>query len=206
MYTSLAAASETLRQMLQDAMESDIRVGGLAGIFIGATTVSLETPQEMTAAGRRGLSLWLYRISRDEHRLNEPPQIRTTAGRVEVIPTPLPLRLHYLVTPIAPGNPDTEQRILGRALQLFHAHPIVAGSLLRAELAGTEAELHVHLEALALEEITRVWEALEGSYQLAVSYEVSLVHIASAADPLPVELVESVRPDWAVIAEREVAV
>ena len=206
MYQSLAAASETLRQMLQDAMASDIGLSGLAGFFSGTTTVSLETPQEMISASRRGLSLWLYRVARDEHRLNEPPRTRTRAdGRVEVVPTPLPVRLHYLVTPIAPGIPDTEQRILGRALQLFHMHPVVSGPMLRAELGGTDAELHVHLEALGIEEMTRVWEALEGSYQLGVSYEVSLVNIASLADPLRVEPVESVRADWASITAREAA-
>ena len=42
-------------------------------------------------------------------------------------------------------------------------------------------ELKVRLEPLTLEEITRVWEALEGSYQLSVSYEVSVVNIMPGA-------------------------
>jgi hypothetical protein len=126
-------------------------------------------------------------------------------GTVEVIPTPLPIRLHYLMTPLANSNPDTEQRILGRVLQLFHTVPIVSGSLLQAEFAGTATELHVHLEALGLDEITRVWEALEGSYQLSVSYEVSLPRIHSAADPVHETLVESVRAHHALIVAQESA-
>lgn len=204
MYTSLAATSETLRQMLLQAMTSDIGPSGLAGFFTGTTTVSLETPQEMVRAGRQGVSLWLYRVIRDEDRLNDPPRARSLPnGQVEYTPAPLPMRLHYLVTPLARNNPNTEQRILGRVLQLFHAIPIVAGARLRAELTGTDAELHVHLEALGLEEITRVWEALEGSYQLSVSYEVTLANIDSAAAPLVSSLVESVHPDVSVIAGRE---
>jgi hypothetical protein len=204
MYTSLAATSETLRQLLLDAMATDIGPSGLAAFFTGATTVSLETPQEMVAAGRQGLSVWLYRVARDECRLNQPASVRTLpTGVVEVVPPPLPIRLHYLLTPLATGNPDTEQRILGRALQLFHTHPVVAGAMLRAELAGTDTEIHVHLEALNIEEITRVWEALEGSYQLAVSYEVTLANIESGTDPLHAELVESVRSDAAIILGRE---
>jgi|SRR5579872_6229113 len=206
MYQVLAATSATLRQMLIDSMGADVGPSGLATFFTGTTTVSLETPPEMRSAGRQGLSVWLYRVIRDENRLNDPPEIHTLpSGATEVLPTPLPLRLHYLMTPLATGNPDTEQRILGRALQLFHTYPIVSGPFLQAELAGTDAQIHVHLEALALEEITRVWEALEGSYQLSVSYEVTLARIRSAADPLRASLVESVRADMALIVDEEPA-
>jgi len=206
MYTVLAATSATLRQMLVDSMAADIGPSGLATFFTGATTVALETPQEMLQAGRQGLSVWLYRVARDDQRLNDPPEVRTLpSGEAVVIPTPLPVRLHYLMTPLAPASPDTEQRILGRTLQLFHRYPIVSGAFLRAELAGTNAELHVHLDALGLEDITRVWEALEGSYQLCVSYEVTLARIHAGVDPLQANLVESVRSDYAVIVGQEPA-
>jgi hypothetical protein len=127
------------------------------------------------------------------------------SGEVEVVPPPLPVRIHYLLTPIATANPDTEQRILGRALQLFHTYPIVSGAFLQAELAGTATELHVHLEALGLEDITRVWDALDGSYQLSVSYEVTLARISVVSDPLHMSLVESVHPNPALILDRESA-
>lgn len=206
MYTALAATSATLRQMLADSMAADVGPSGLATFFSGTTTVSLETPQEMRDAGRQGLSVWLYRITRDESRLNDPPELRTLpTGEAELLPPPLPVRLHYLMTPLAAASPDTEQRILGRVLQLFHTVPIVSGAFLQAELAGTGAEIHVHLEALGLEEMTRVWEALEGSYQLSVSYEVSLARIRSAAEPRRASLVESVRAEHAIILQREPA-
>jgi len=200
MYTVLAATSETLRQMLADAMASDIGPSGLASFFVGTTSVSLATPHEMVTASRQGVSLWLYRVERDDERYNDPPIVRTRPdGEIEIIPAPLPVRLHYLVTPLATGNPDTAQRILGRAMQLFHANSTIAGALLRSDLSGTDAELHVHLEPMGLEQITRVWEALEGSYQLSVSYEVTVANIVSAAQPLRASLVESVRPEAGVI-------
>lgn len=203
MYTVLAATSETLRQMLADSMAADIGPSGLATFFTGTTAVSLATPSEMATGSRQGISLWLYRVERDDERYNDPPIIRTLSnGQVEVIPAPLPVRLHYLLTPLASNSPDTAQRILGRALQLFHATPTVAGALLRAELAASDAELHVHLESMGLEEITRVWEALEGSYQLSVSYEVTVANIASAVEPARVSLVESVRPEVGVLVGR----
>jgi hypothetical protein len=201
MHTRLAAVSETLRQLLEDAMLSDTGTGGLATFFGSGGTglVSLANPEEM-GADTEGLSLWLYRVARDEQRLNEPPTMRPIGGgRVELVPPPLPLRLHYLVTPLAKDAPDTEQKILGRVLQALHSRPIVAGAALRGDLTGSDAELHVHLEALSLDDVARVWEAMQASYQLSVSYEVTLAHIESQARPERSSLVESLRAEHAVI-------
>jgi hypothetical protein len=46
---------------------------------------------------------------------------------------------------------------------------------------------------MTLEEITRVWNALERSYELSVSYEVSVVYVESEVtdDHVPVESVLS---------------
>jgi hypothetical protein len=198
MHTRLASVSETLRQLLEDSMLADTGPGGLAGFFGGGAIVSLATPEEMT--GRQGVSLWLYRVARDEQRLNDPPMVRSIGGgAVELVPPPLPLRLHYLVTPLTQDSPDTEQRILGRVLQTLHSRSIVSGAALRGDLTGTDAEIHVHLEALALDEVARVWEALQASYQLSVSYEVTLANIFSIARPERGSLVESVRAEHAVV-------
>jgi hypothetical protein len=206
MYTHLAATSETLRQFLLAGLRADLGPSGLAAFFNGAFQVSLATPQEMTQGNpaQQGLSLWLYRIVRDESRLNDPPLVRPLpSGQVEIVPPPLPLRLHYLVTPVVDNSPNTEQRILGRVLQLFHSTPVLAGALLADELAGTEAQVIVRLEALSLDEIARVWEALEGSYQLCISYEVTLANIETIAFPQRGVPVESARSDWALIVGAE---
>jgi hypothetical protein len=148
---------------------------------IGAATVSLSNPDEMATAGESGLSLWLYRIIRDEQRLNAPPE-RIAPDRYR--PTPLPVRLHYLISPImgdAVGGsaPETLQQMLGAVLQAYHEHPLVSGSLLVGDYAGTNVELALRLESLGLEEITRVWDSLDRAYQLSLSYEVSVVSIAT---------------------------
>ncbi len=203
----LADTSETLRKLLEDEFAADFGPGGIASFFTGAgTEVSIDTPEGMTQANRQGLSVWLYRVARDETRLNDPPTVRPlAAGGVELLPPPLPLRLHYLMTPIAPKAPDTEQKILGRVLRAFHSRPLVSGALLQGDLMGSGAEIAVRLEQMSLEEITRVWEALEGSYQLSVSYEVTLALVHSAALPLRPSLVESVHRQSALILERSAA-
>lgn len=207
MSNTLADTSETLRSLLETALVADVAPGGLAAFFSSANTeVSIATPREMTRLKKQGLSVWLYRVVRDETRLNDPPTVRPlSGGGVELVPPPLPLRLHYLMTPLAPKAPDTEQKILGRLLQAFHARSILSGALLRGDLTGTDAEIHVRLEPMSLDEVSRVWEALEGSYQLSVSYEVTLAMIESTALPLRSGLVESVRRDSALILARETA-
>ena len=89
--------------------------------------------------------------------------------------------------------------ILGKVLQSFHSHPVLRGTDLRAELSGTDAELKIRLEPMSLEEITRVWESLEGSYQLSVSYEVSVVNIDSDLEPDQVTPVEVALPEYGLI-------
>lgn len=190
MYAALRATSETIRRFLDT---------NLAGILNPGMTVSLRTPEEMFEVPEQGVSLWLYRIARDDQRLNDPP-LRIAPNQLRT--PPLPLRLHYLITPITAkrtGNPETEQLIMGRVLQLFHSRPTLRGADLHAEFAGTDVELMLRLEPMALEEITRVWDALEGSYQLSVSYEVTLVNIDSAREPDAITPVDVVLPKYGVI-------
>jgi len=164
--------------------------------------VSLNTPQEMTQPpAQQGVSVWLYRVIRDEQRLNAPPE---RLGPNQLRYPPLPLCLHYLVTPVIDSNgngagPEVEQTVLGKVLQIFHDHPRLRGTDLRDDFSGTTVELHVRLEPLTLEEITRIWEGLHSSYQLSVSYEVSVVNIASAMEPESISPVQVALPEYGVI-------
>ena len=199
MYTVLRATSKTLAGYLEQQFQADtvLRTFFSSG---GGMVVSLNTPEEMNENNTQGLSVWLYRVVRDDQRLNDPPRRLSPDQSLQ---PPLPVRLHYLITPITASNqsasPETEQLILGKVLQAFHSHPELRGTDLKAELAGTDAELHILLETMSLEEITRVWEALEGSYQLSVTYEVSLVNIEAAIEPERTTPVEVVAPEYGLI-------
>jgi len=196
MYQALLATSETIRKYIED------HIGSVP--TTAPKRVTLNTPKEMSSSNTEGVSVWLYRVVRDPERLNDPVQ---RIGWDQLKPPPLPLRLHYLITPItgtdqpaAPlGNPDDEQKLLGRVLQLFHQHPVLRGVDLQGAFLGTATELHVRLEPMGLEEITRVWEALEGSYQLSVSYEVSVVNIEAETEPESMTPVEVVLPEYGII-------
>jgi len=200
MFTHILGASLTLQSVLKNSFVAD---PGLAHLFGGGGTavISLATPDGMEAAGLTGLSMWLYRLIRDEQTLNRPPrQIAPNLYRRQ----PLPVRLHYLMTPILTGSaggvpaPETEQLIIGRVLQTFLDEPLITGADLQGSYAGTAYQLAVRLETLGLDETSRIWEGLERSYQLSVSYEVSIVVIASDTAPLSAVPVATVQTQIAI--------
>lgn len=181
MSTAVRAASETLRSVLQDAMATD-PVLSLLFTGAGASVVSLANPDEMANAGESGISLWLYRIIRDEQLLNAPPErIAPNLFR----PTSLPVRLKYLIAPVigadGAGAPiATRHHILGAILRTFHERSLISGVLLAGDFAGTSVELAVRLEDPELEALARLWDSLDAGFQLSLSYEVGIVSINSA--------------------------
>jgi|SRR5215475_705243 len=197
MFTHIRAASLTLQGVLQRSFRADPDLAQMFDPSLGGKAiVSLATPDGMEAAGDIGLSMWLYRLIRDDQTLNQPPR--------RIMPNlisrqPLPLRTHYLMTPIITGNanipaPEAEQLIIGRVLQTFHDEPLISGPDLAGSDQGTAVELAVRLETLGLDETSRIWEGLERSYQLSISYEVSIVVIASAREPISAPPVVVVMP------------
>ena len=199
MYTAISATSDTLMHYLRQQLAADISF-----FTDGSMIVTLNNPQEMVERGRQGLSLWLYRVVRDEERLNAPPE---RVSRTERRPVPLPVRLHYLMTPLVniedDESPLTEQTILGRVLQAMHDRPRLRGMDLQGDLAGSQVEIYTRMESLGLDEIARVWEALDRSYQLSVSYEVSVVYIHSRHPLLEGAPVEVVMPEYGSIIGSE---
>jgi hypothetical protein len=202
MSTALRDTTVSLRTLIESRLAADPEV--LALLPPGsALAVSLNTPEEMSDADEEGLSLWLYRVTRDEHLLNVPPR-RVAPDRLR-LPC-LPMRLHYLLTPVferAQGvsAPEFEQTLLGKVLQLFHEQPTLRGTDLLGTLSGRDLEITVRLESLSLEEITRVWDALERSYQLCLSYEVSVVPIDARRDLLTGPPVQVFAPELGLVSE-----
>src|SRR6266851_6688976 len=133
MYTALRATSLTLAGYLTNRLVAEPVLGALFDPALGGTMqVSLNTPEEMVSNHLQGLSIWLYRIVRDEQRLNAPLE-RIAPDRLLL--AALPVRLHYLATPLvtvngaAPGvSPEQEQAILGKVLQSFNDHATLRGA------------------------------------------------------------------------------
>lgn len=172
-YQAIRAVSETLKALIETAVANTPL----------AVTAHLETPKEMRlGTPKTGISLWLYRVTRNEHRLNQPA-VRPQPNQLRR--QPMPINLHYLVTPIM-AQPADEQLLLGLLLQLFNDHPMVRGADLKDALAGGPEELRVTLETLSVEDLTRIWGALQEPYQTSLTYLVQVIEIESRLDPLAV--------------------
>jgi len=172
-FSVIGAVSSTLREMLNQNIT--LSTGTLAGI-----PIQLQSPKEMQDLGLNGVSVWLYKVSRMAEMLNEPPERR---GTNQILRTPLPVQLYYLVTPLL-ADPITRHTVLGRVLQVFNDRAILRGADLQGVLQGTSEQLRVNLEALSIEELSLVWDALSEPYQLSVTYLVQAVKIDSDLEPL----------------------
>lgn len=134
------------------------------------------------------MSVWLYLVERDGETLNLPPH---RISRHLLLRRPLMLRLHYLVMSMVDYETreqaaELEQLILGEILQVFHDE---------ASLAGARLVNKLSVQPLSLEELTRVWDALEQPYQPCGSYEVGVVPIESAEAPAHVMPVDALTTD-----------
>ena len=204
MYTWVRATTITLTELLREHMEADPGLRPFFSSAVGGThIVSAGTPQEMGENNLTGLSVWLYRINRDEQLVNHPPR-RISFDQIEK--PRLPLRLHYLITPVMENNvngigPRLEHTVIGKVLQTLHDHSLLAGTLLRDDLAGSGVQIAVRLEQLDLDQTSRIWDALESSYQLCVSYEASVVLLASDVEASRFVPVDVVAPEYGVITE-----
>src|SRR5262245_32360314 len=113
-YTAIRDASRTLQKLLQDELTGEFGVS--------RPDVTLRTPKEMKIT--TGVSLWLYRVVRNEYLTNQPP-VRVSPSALRR--TPLAVNLHYLVTPLMDDDAETEQQVLGKVLEIFYDHPILRG-------------------------------------------------------------------------------
>ena len=163
-FTAIRAVSQTLFDILEANITNSTEPE-LQGV-----PIDLRSPREMRGDGTPslGISLWLYQVVRNADLLNHPPQ-RPAPDRI--LRRALPIELYYLVTPIA-NEPEDEQALMGRVLQVFNDRPILRGSDLKDSLLNTQVELRMILEAPSLEELTRIWHALQEPYQLSVTYMV----------------------------------
>jgi len=173
-YTVISAVSSTLQSILKQNITSSNDPA------LHAVEIYLLSPKEMQdAANATGISLWLYKVTRMAEMLNEPPE---RVAPTQLQRTPLPVLLFYLITPFSP-DPGTRHILLGRVLQVLYDHAILRGSDLQGVLQGTTEQLRVNLEALSLEELSLVWEALSEPYQLSVTYLVQVAKIDSEFAP-----------------------
>lgn len=177
-YLVLDATGRALRELLRDEFRNEPRLASYVATVDG---IALKTPTEVIRTGKGQISLWLYNIAENEFLRNAPPR----AAPERRFPA-LPLNLHFMLTPLT-TNGEADLMVMGKAMQVFHDNPLIVVSNSRD---GTFERLSIELERLALDELSRLWEALSEPYRLSVSYLVQVATIDAADLPGDVPVIE----------------
>lgn len=171
-YTSVRAVSLVLQKLLRGEItnSSDPQLKNV--------DVFLYSPKLMREKTKSGISLWLYRVTREGDTLNREPE---RVGSSHLRRVPLPLTLYYLITPMR-TEPEDEQTLLGKVVQVLHDRAIVRGADVGSVLGADQTELRIVLDVHGLEELARVWDVLKEPYQLSICYTVQTISIDSDVD------------------------
>jgi len=186
-YKVISEVSKVLRQILWAEFSADPVV---SDIIRAPQEIVFKNPTETAADTANRLSVWLHQVTENEFVKNQP-MVRANGPESARFP-PLALNLYYLVTPFAPShNPESEQLLLGKTMQVLYDNAIV---VLLDQTPGEEVaeELRIILARLSLEELTRIWEALQAPYRLSVCYQVRVTSIESDRVPGGARIVERI--------------
>jgi hypothetical protein len=151
-------------------------VSGQALTDVPACKVRLLSSGDFTKIGDvldlPALTLYLYRITVNEHTRNARRPNGTSGQGI-----PLSVDLHYLLTAWA-DSAQEEQTTLIWAMRELYMHPVLDASALNQDADWDPADvIQIVPSELNLEDMLRVWEALEPSYRLSVSYVARLVRV-----------------------------
>ena len=171
-YTVLAEVGESLMGVLWQEIQIDPQVNALID---NESRISLESPFDLRDNDAVRLSIYLYRIVEDGNSKNQWP-IQINGSRL--LKAPLTLELLYLVTPLV-GSTREQQILLGKVMQVLYDRAILESADLIGSLASAGEEIRVILNPIGLEELTRVWQAMEMSYRLSIAYLVRVAIVDS---------------------------
>jgi len=209
---SNALAIAGVSAVLKDLLDTGLIELQLTDILGTSVLVSALSPDMVPIEGDRAvprLNLFLHQVTPNAGWRNVELPSRNGNGNRLTNP-PLALDLHYLLT--AYGIADLEAEVLlGYGMQLLHENPVLTRASIRASLnrspvmsallppvyqALQSADLAEQMEtlkispmAMAGEEMSRLWSALQARYRPTVAFQVSVVLIESqraASAPLPV--------------------
>jgi hypothetical protein len=174
-YTALRQVTNLLITRLTDAFQAEPLLNALLAM---GHVISPRTPAEMQTASPqlKGLSAWLYQVDRDEYLLNRPPE---RVGLDLFRRPPVPLDLHYLITPMT-DDPINEQLMLGKVVQVLNDQAIFPASPADPEL---QDEIRATLENPGVDALSRLWTALDQPHRLSVSYLLQVIEIDSGEQP-----------------------
>jgi hypothetical protein len=162
-YSIIAELGDSLVSLLFSELNADPQMSALID---SEDRISLESPADLENNNSVRVSIYLYRIVENPYLKNRFP-LKGHGGSQRK--PPLTLDLYYLITPLV-GTPREQQIVLGKTMQVLYDRAILEGPDLEGSLGHSGEEIRLVLNSVSLEELTRVWQALEIPYRLSVCY------------------------------------
>lgn len=188
---AIAAVTETLRKIIQDALGQEEDVGN---------AIATVQPPDKPDSTRNLINIFLYQTSVNGawSNMDMPRQVKPN----ETGQPPLALSLSYLLTAYSLGDDLTNaisHRLLGRAMRALHDHPVLSADDIKGALDPADVQKfdlyeqveHVRItpQPLSMDEMSKLWAMFQSKYRISTAYQASVVLIESTRQtktPLPV--------------------
>lgn len=194
-FRSVAAVTETLREMLEVAVREDF---GCIPPSCQVTATAIR-PVAQGNEGQNnlpevGVNIFLYGVSPNPSWRNSELPTRRADGSVVQKPR-IPLDLSYLLTFYGNEALLEPQIVLGSVIRALHAHPILTREEIRTAVNPKEALKDTDLDAeielvkltmmpLSLEELSKFWSIFfQSPYVLSIAYKASVIFIDGRGQP-----------------------
>ncbi len=165
--TAIGMVSTSLRNLLIGEMH-----------LSPVVNVTILAPDER--GGDRRINLFLYKVEENLFLKNQDATVRP-GNPNQLVPTPLPLNLYYLMTPYAVNDPQTgnatAHEILGEAMRVFYENAVIPQNYLEAGLKDAREQLRITNNTLDPEELSRLWSTFGQPFRLSVLYQVSTLQL-----------------------------
>ena len=189
MSSPLSIASVT--SVIKSVLENGLVLHGATAV-VGELAVTALPPDRIPTGTdeRSQLNIYLYRITPNTAWRAIPTSSATTTHN-GARSAPLSLDLHYLLT--AYGERDYHaETLLGSAMELLHEAPVLTRETIapalaaQAERGGSGGQIFADVidsidritlspEFLSMEDLTKLWSALQARYRLSATYQATVL-------------------------------
>jgi Pvc16 N-terminal domain len=179
----------TVTSVIKSVLENGLVMHG-ATTVVGELAVTALPPDRITTGAdeRSQLNIYLYRITPNTAWRAIPTGGEQPNGARSV---PLSLDLHYLLT--AYGERDYHaETLLGSAMELLHETPVLTRETIAPTLASLAERdrssapdfadvidfidrITLSPEFLSMEDLTKLWSALQARFRLSATYQASVL-------------------------------
>ena len=182
---AIAALTRTLKNLLEKTLQD-------VDPAFGVTALPPDKSNAETTPVNR-LNLFLFQVAHHAGWRNANLPDRTRPG--EPGAPPLALTLSYLITAYGEKSDDMkDHHVLGLAMQFFHNHPVLSQEDIRTWASGSGLEDQIERvrfvpRIMALEELVKMWGAVQTQYRISAAYDAAVVLIdpaPSGAAPAPI--------------------